>query len=572
MTIMMKFKSVLKNSLALTRQRQNLFLPTQTTFQCILQARGLSELITPELTETLAGKFTRKKFKLLAIEDDLRFFERENFPLPESLSLDQWQQLMQLENRVFRNKYFDLMFAENEMQPLTNQQFEDLLEADKKFVGTLRIDQEMIDSIDTGISDERKAEVIEVIQRIHEEMLQDGHRVWAEIPLAQWEQFMDPAYELSHRAVSKTMNFLNLTLEQQLTDLVKKRARQSKKDEGKKIHQKLIADNEHIHYGLGHNQIHLRVNDRVLIQQDDWKVIREYHSWGQPLVIDLSFLKSMTPQAAMSLMDRELPIGLKINRIMREPMPVYITSYDEKCHKCRMLEKGLMRVKNESKAELPFHLTSQHFTELFPKERLLILSPDSRNDLMKYDPDDIYVIGGIVERKDRQKHTLHYARHNEIRHARFPMKRTVGMHQEVNVDTAMAIISDFKNNKDWFQAFRWVPPRKFKATLTGHSYTPVMEATYLAQHALSPNLLAQDFPTYNMIKWTPKQYSEAYRKIFNGALEGVKHPHKHIPNEKYTSMTKIQSDRYTRKEESNAPIAPHERPQKSKREDKFSSL
>ena len=60
------------------------------------------------------------------------------------------------------------------------------------------------------------------------------------------------------------------------------------------------------------------------------------------------------------------------------------------------------------------------------QKNLLILSPDSRNDLIEYNPNDIYVIGGIVEKAAKTRHTLDYARHNEIRHARFPMKRVLG--------------------------------------------------------------------------------------------------------------------------------------------------
>ena len=35
---------------------------------------------------------------------------------------------------------------------------------------------------------------------------------------------------------------------------------------------------------------------------------------------------------------------------------------------------------------------------MFPTERMVYLSPDSKNDLKCYDPNDIYIIGGIVDR------------------------------------------------------------------------------------------------------------------------------------------------------------------------------
>ena len=40
----------------------------------------------------------------------------------------------------------------------------------------------------------------------------------------------------------------------------------------------------------------------------------------------------------------------------------------------------------------------QNHLDLFPAERMVYLSPDSNNDLQKFNPDDIYVIGGIIDK------------------------------------------------------------------------------------------------------------------------------------------------------------------------------
>ena len=90
-----------------------------------------------------AGQVTRKKFRLIAIEKDLQYLEEEGFPLPETISLDQWEQLMLLENTFARNKYFDVMFTENNLEPLKDEQFEKILEDDKSRIGPLRLDQEV---------------------------------------------------------------------------------------------------------------------------------------------------------------------------------------------------------------------------------------------------------------------------------------------------------------------------------------------------------------------------------------------------------------------------------------------
>ena len=35
---------------------------------------------------------------------------------------------------------------------------------------------------------------------------------------------------------------------------------------------------------------------------------------------------------------------------------------------------------------------------MFPTEQMVYLSPDSHNDLHKFNPNDIYVIGGIIDK------------------------------------------------------------------------------------------------------------------------------------------------------------------------------
>jgi Trm5-related predicted tRNA methylase len=73
----------------------------------------------------------------------------------------------------------------------------------------------------------------------------------------------------------------------------------------------------------------------------------------------------------------------------------------------------------------PTILTEKSPWELFPPEKLVYLSPDSRTDLV-YKPDDIYVIGGLVDPGTENPATLSTAKRLGIRHARLPLKRTVG--------------------------------------------------------------------------------------------------------------------------------------------------
>ena len=113
------------------------------------------------------------------------------------------------------------------------------------------------------------------------------------------------------------------------------------------------------------------------------------------------------------------------------------------------------------------------------------------------------------------------------------------MQLELNVDTAIAIMSDFKNTQDWFYSMRWIPPRKFKHRLLGKTYTAKMEALYKAQHALSPS---SEICMRDSIDLPPKEYRRRFSEIMQEVTSAVRNPSAHIPNTKYFPRAK-QDDR-----------------------------
>ena len=131
----------------------------------------------------------------------------------------------------------------------------------------------------------------------------------------------------------------------------------------------------------------------------------------------------LTIQEVQSLFYRELAFGINMNKASKEPLPLYITNYDPNCHKCRILKKTYP---NLFEPDFPGVVTTKSYLDLFPAERLVYMTPDSRTDLLEYNPDDIYIVGGIVELNKDVPYTLSTAKKQGIRHARLPARRTVG--------------------------------------------------------------------------------------------------------------------------------------------------
>jgi hypothetical protein len=65
----------------------------------------LLETLTPDFCEQLAGKSTSKKFKLRSIQKDLNNLYEKGFPLPDSMTEEQWKNLMEFNSPMTRVFY-----------------------------------------------------------------------------------------------------------------------------------------------------------------------------------------------------------------------------------------------------------------------------------------------------------------------------------------------------------------------------------------------------------------------------------------------------------------------------------
>ena len=114
--------------------------------------------------------------------------------------------------------------------------------------------------------------------------------------------------------------------------------------------------------------------------------------WGQPLVIDLSWFKTMQLQQQKSLCLRELPYSTSYNKSSIQPFHLHYTGVQDPKIKTLMKKVDPQLMSDER----PEVYTEQSYLDIFPKENIVYLSPDSRNEL-KWDDEDVYVIGGLVD-------------------------------------------------------------------------------------------------------------------------------------------------------------------------------
>ncbi|CAF2313945.1 unnamed protein product [Rotaria sp. Silwood2] len=102
------------------------------------------------------------------------------------------------------------------------------------------------------------------------------------------------------------------------------------------------------------------------------------------------------------------------------------------------------------------HATSLSYLDLFPREQLVYLSPDSPNTMSEYEHNVIYIFGGIFQKKK--------AKHEQIRHQSLPLQKYLRFSPSANtvlsINQVYNILMTLKhNNNNWFEALKCIPER-----------------------------------------------------------------------------------------------------------------
>jgi len=136
------------------------------------------------------------------------------------------------------------------------------------------------------------------------------------------------------------------------------------------------------------------------------------HHFGQPFVIDLGLPYVMEDKEVRSLFSQMREV-YKVNSWSWEPYRIHLCGYND--------ANSVMRDAVSRCENFLWSVTSECFTRLFPRERLVYLSPDSPNVLTEYSHDDIYIVGALIDKRIPKKYSFNKAQELGIRSARFDL-------------------------------------------------------------------------------------------------------------------------------------------------------
>ena len=70
-----------------------------------------------------------------------------------------------------------------------------------------------------------------------------------------------------------------------------------------------------------------------------------------------------------------------------------------------------------------FHSTRESYMDLFDKDRLVYLTPDSPNEMTDFDHNAVYILGGIYDDENKEPLTYQKAVRQNIRHVKLPLEK-----------------------------------------------------------------------------------------------------------------------------------------------------
>lgn len=216
----------------------------------------------------------------------------------------------------------------------------------------------------------------------------------------------------------------------------------------------------HIQYGID-NTLFLFIRDQTMNSFYNYR--QAYAAmFGQTLVFDLDYEHEMTRRELINAAD-QLQEVFATNRANADPFNLVFCNLKEDSNYGKQLHKAMAHL---GKPGCLITTTEKSYLDLYPKEKLVYLTPDARQPL-RYSDDAIYIIGAMVDLGSQKPISMARAKRQGINFARLPLDEYLRWGQSSSKTLALQhitkILLDMKATKDWSKAFDSIPRRKLKS-------------------------------------------------------------------------------------------------------------
>jgi len=285
---------------------------------------------------------------------------------------------------------------------------------------------------------------------------QEGLQVPSYLSLDHWNDL----FRLnSRRSREKHLKFLHMNEMIRLKEKAKKEAKRIAKAAFLAELADKPKEEDHMNYGLGKNTLFLRKYDSSIDHFHNTKCIQA-QIFDNPLIFDMSYNQHMTAMEQNNTA-KQLMLSFSDNREHDQPFPLLFCNADPESKTMRMLHKLIPPI---YQPDFPINLTSKNYTDLFPRDKLVYLTPHCKTELTHYDSDAIYIIGALVDKSNNEPLSWAKASKEKIKMAKLPLDSYLnwgaGSGKSLTLNSMINIMLELKTSGDWKKALKFVPQRK----------------------------------------------------------------------------------------------------------------
>ena len=174
-----------------------------------------------------------------------------------------------------------------------------------------------------------------------------------------------------------------------------------------------------------------------------------HFNFDQPLVFDFGYNHLMSPKE-QSLLARQILELQSVNVSLVDPFPLYFHNYDKNSFLSRKISQSV------DIDEVPVIFTDEEVDVHLPEKKLCYLSPDSQNDMERFDGDTTYIIGSLVDLSGQGPLSYVKADALGIPTVRLPIDKYVkwkGGTKYLNLITLLFILHDLKLTSKYIYHF-----------------------------------------------------------------------------------------------------------------------
>ena len=173
---------------------------------------------------------------------------------------------------------------------------------------------------------------------------------------------------------------------------------------------------------------------------------------GIKVVVDCDFDSYQTEKELTSL-KQQLIYCYAENKRSDHPLNL------ELCGVSSQMQESLQKV---SYSNWSLSVRNETYLNLFDKDKLVYLTADSETNLDTFDPESIYIIGGIVDHNRHKMLTYNKANSESIKTARLPLNKYVQLQRSsvLAVNHMVALILKYGETQDWTLAINEAIPQR----------------------------------------------------------------------------------------------------------------